>query len=232
MGDDTVITTAGEGPATSKAEAAYDWIGRQIASQRFAPGHRLVLSQLANEIGVSVAPVREALRRLQAEGLVTYERNVGAQVAMVDERAYADVMQTLGICEAAATALAAPHLSAADVARARDINNAMSALVASVDAFDPQHFTRLNQDFHEALFVTCPNRYLQSIVRTSWSRLDSLRESTFAFIPGRATSSVAEHANILALIEGGADPAEVEHAARQHRLATLESYLGHRAAHT
>ncbi|HWV76031.1 MAG TPA: GntR family transcriptional regulator, partial [Isoptericola sp.] len=65
----------------SKSQRAYAYLRERIEDGRFVPGYRLVLAQLAGELDMSVVPVREAIRRLEAEGLVTFERNVGAQVA-------------------------------------------------------------------------------------------------------------------------------------------------------
>ena len=103
--------------AQSKSQRAYHWIKERIARQEFAPGYRLVLGTIAGELDMSVVPVREAIRQLEAEGLVTFERNVGAHVSMVDDSAYRHSMQTLGILEGAATALAARRLTAEDIRR-------------------------------------------------------------------------------------------------------------------
>ena len=67
----------------SKSQLAYSFIRDRISSQDFTPGYRLVLGSLAKDLDMSVVPVREAIRRLEAEGLVTFERNVGAHVSMV-----------------------------------------------------------------------------------------------------------------------------------------------------
>lgn len=210
---------------TGKAQRAYEWIATEIRERRFAPGHRLVLTQLAEAIGVSVAPVREALRRLEAEGLITYQRNIGATVAMMNEGQYADVMDTLAVLEARAVALAVPHLDESTLARAHALNEELRVLVSSVDAFDPERFTLINRAFHETLYLACPNEYLCELVESGWSRLDALRESSFSFIPARATSSVTEHDGILAAIEADVDPSTVEQLARTHRLATLETFM-------
>jgi DNA-binding GntR family transcriptional regulator len=58
-----------------------------------------VLGTIAGELGMSVVPVREAIRQLEAEGLVMFERNVGARVSMVDDTAYRFSMQSLSILE-------------------------------------------------------------------------------------------------------------------------------------
>ncbi len=208
----------------SKSQQAYHWIKHRIASQEFTPGYRLVLGTIAGELDMSVVPVREAIRQLEAEGLVTFERNVGARVSMVDDAAYRFSMQSLGILEGAATALSARALTADDVRRARQVNELM---VETLEHFDPRAFTALNQEFHAILFAKCANPRMLELVRAEWARLGHLRDSTFSFVPGRAAESVREHENILVLIENGAPLAEIEKTARRHRSATLDAYLIH-----
>ncbi|MGP3535561.1 GntR family transcriptional regulator [Microbacterium sp. RD1] len=212
-------------PATrSKSQLAYAWIKERIAGQQFSPGYRLVLGALASELDMSVVPVREAIRQLEAEGLVTFERNVGARVSMVDDSQYRFSMQALSILEGAATALSARALTVEDVRRARDVNKRM---IETLDHFDPRAFTALNQEFHATLFERCANPRMLDLVRAEWARLGHLRESTFSFVPGRAAESVREHEHILHLIETSAPLSEIEIASRRHRSATLDAYLTH-----
>lgn len=210
--------------AQSKSQQAYHWIKERIAAQEFTPGYRLVLGTIAGDLDMSVVPVREAIRQLEAEGLVTFERNVGARVSMVDDSQYRFSMQSLSILEGAATALSARALTTEDVRRARRINELM---VETLDHFDPRAFTALNQEFHATLFEKCANPRMLDLVRAEWARLGHLRDSTFSFVPGRAAESVREHENILVLIENGAPLAEIEKTARRHRSATLDAYLIH-----
>ncbi len=211
----------------SKSQLAYDFIKARIEDSSYTPGYRLVLGAIAGKLGVSAVPVREAVRRLEAEGLVQFERNVGAQVAMVDPREYHVTMQTLSLVEGWATAASAPFMTADDIARARAIND---QLARSLQHFDPVAFTRLNLDFHAVLFEHCPNPHIRELVDRGWARLRALRESTFSFVPDRASESVAEHSHILDLIELKADAFELEFAARNHRLSTLDAFLEHEAA--
>lgn len=220
--DVQLITGAAAGPA--KSQQAYLWVKERIASQEFTPGYRLVLSTIATELDMSVVPVREAIRRLEAEGLVMFERNVGARVSMVDDSQYRFSMQALSILEGAATALAARRLTVDDIRRARGVNDLM---VETLDHFDPRAFTRLNQEFHSTLFAACSNPRLLELVHAEWARLGHLRDSTFSFVPGRAAESVREHEHILGLIESSAPLGEIETAARRHRSATLDAYLIH-----
>ncbi|MBX3067891.1 MAG: GntR family transcriptional regulator [Cryobacterium sp.] len=220
-------TQDSESPSKSKSQLAYDYLRGEINSGRYSPGYRLVLATIAADLDVSVVPVREAIRRLEAEGLVEFERNVGARVTMVNPREYEITMQTLSLVEGWATCASAPLLSKTDIARAREVNLELSE---TLDHFDPLAFTSLNREFHTILFEPCPNPHIRELVDRGWARLGVLRESIFSFVPGRAKQSVAEHEKILHLIETDADPLEIELAARNHRLATLDAFLEHETA--
>ncbi|MBC9926589.1 MULTISPECIES: GntR family transcriptional regulator [unclassified Leucobacter] len=208
----------------SKVDAAHDYIQQRISDGRFVPGYRLVLGQIADELDMSVVPVREAIRQLEAEGLVTFERNVGAQVALLKETEYLHTMQTLALVEGAATALAAPDISADQIKRAREINQTMRE---TLEAFDPQRFTALNLEFHSVLFESCPNPHILDLVHRGWNRMKMLRNSSFSFVPGRAGDSVEEHERLLRLIESRTPVDEIETAARAHRTATLDAVLAY-----
>lgn len=223
----TELSTAIEShvPVESKAQRAYSWLAGKIADGSYPPGYRLVLAPLAAELEISVAPVREAVRMLEAEGLVTFERNVGAQVAMADPSAYVEVMLTLGVLEGVATGLAVPLITTDDLDRARELN---AALIRTLEDFDPTEFTRLNLEFHQVLFDRCPNGHLLDLIRRTRARLAGLRESTFSFVPGRARQSVVEHEKLITQIESGAGAGKVETACRRHREATLQAFLDHR----
>lgn len=207
---------------SSKSELAYQAVHSRISNGTYGAGYRLILGRIAADLGVSVVPVREAIRRLEAEGLVTFERNVGATVAGIDPTEYLHTMQTLSIIEGAATALAAPSITAVDLADARSINERMRRCL---EDFDPVEFTRLNFEFHSVLYSRCPNPHILDLVHRGWNRLRALRASTFSYVPGRAHESVREHEQLLQLIGDRADFDAVEHAARNHRAATLDAYL-------
>ncbi|NDZ78157.1 GntR family transcriptional regulator [Streptomyces sp. SID10853] len=216
--------TANKANSLSKSQQAYRWIKERIAQQEFTPGYRLVLATIAGELGMSVVPVREAVRQLEAEGLVTFERNVGARVSMVDDSQYRSAMQVISVVESAATALAARELTKDDLRRARALNEIMAG---HLERFDPRAFSALNQEFHHTLYSRCANARLLEIVNAEWARLGSLRDSIFAFVPERARESVQEHDQILGLIENGAPLHEIEEAVRRHRKGTLSAFIEH-----
>ncbi|MEV8337768.1 GntR family transcriptional regulator [Leucobacter sp. NPDC077196] len=215
--------------AESKSEQAYRLIRSRIDSGQYVPGYRLVLAPIAAELKMSVVPVREAIRRLEAEQLVTFERNVGAQVALIKETEYLHTMQTLALVEGSATGLAAPDITADQIKRARAVNDRMRETLTG--AFDPQHFTALNLEFHSVLFEACPNPHILDLVHRGWNRMNVLRNSSFSFVPARATESVDEHEQLLQLIERRATPLEIELAARAHRTGTLDAVLAYTEEH-
>jgi DNA-binding GntR family transcriptional regulator len=206
----------------SKAERAYISIKESINDGTFGPGYRLVLGQIARDLEISVVPVREAIRRLEAERFVTFTQNVGAHVATTNTREYRNTMETLSLVEGWATAAAAPYISSAEIALARKINRELRECLA---AFDPQRFTQLNHEFHAVLFEPCSNDHVLDLVHRGWNRLAAIRESTFSLVPGRALKSVEEHDALVDLIEAKADFSVIELAARNHRLTTLNEFL-------
>lgn len=205
----------GRSGAVAKSEMVYRSIRARIISGEFGAGHRLVLDQLARDLEVSPVPVREALRRLEAERLVTFTRNVGAEVAAAFDP-HAEVTETLAHLEGAATSLAAPHLGDEQLDRAQEINDELGALVD--EGIDAGRFIDLNEHFHMTLWEACPNRYLVDMVRRETERIQLIRINGLVFAAHNAPVSVAEHAHILGLIRSGAPVADVEAAARAHKL--------------
>lgn len=206
-----------------KSQRVYQHLYEQILSGAFGPGYRIVLDKIARELKVSPVPVREAVRRLEAEGLVVFTPNVGAEVAGVNAADYRDAMETLALLEGAATSLAAPHLSPEQFAEATAINDEMRTL--NRGDFDPVHFTELNERFHRVLCSACPNEHLLELMSREWQRLSMIRRSSFNRIPMRPATSVAEHEALLALVAEQAPAEEIEMAAREHKMRTLTEFL-------
>lgn len=200
----------------SKVELAYQLLRSRIAERTYEPGARLVMNQLAVDLDMSPVPVREAIRRLEAEGFVEFTRHVGAKVADIDLAGYLQTMETLAVLEAGAVALALPAIGRSELKRAWKAHRAMVRMAEG--SLDPVAFSRLNEELHRSLFGCCPNARLLSLVETEWSRLSAIRRSSFAFVPGRSLESVSEHRQLLEAIEGGAPLATVEGLVKEHRM--------------
>jgi DNA-binding GntR family transcriptional regulator/DNA-binding MarR family transcriptional regulator len=217
-----VVAGPGAAGSASKADWAYETLRQWITEGVYQPGDRLVLQQIARDLQISTVPVREAIRRLEAEGFADFQRNVGARVSSVDTPLYAESMRTLAILEGAATGLAAAHLSKRDIQTAERINERMAA---GLRKLDPANFTQANKAFHELLCRPCPNAHLLALIDVEWSRLAAIRISTFAFVPERAARAVEEHRHLLERLRAGAPAAEIESLIREHRMATVHAFL-------
>jgi len=204
----------------SKQERTYSILRARILDGTYGPGQRLVIDALARDLDVSPMPVREAIRRLEAEGWVVYQRHQGAQVAPLDEAGWMEALSTLAVLEGYATALSAPHLTAADIEQARAINGKMQD---ALEALDVMAVSDHNLAFHRVLTERCPNAYLRRELATIQERLNTLRSSIFMFVPTRGRVSVDEHEQLVAMIERGAKTQKIERFARAHKLHTVEA---------
>jgi DNA-binding GntR family transcriptional regulator len=209
-------------PARVKYREAYRQIHERILRGEYRPGQRITIEALVRELGMSHTPIREALRQLEAQGVVTYQAHVGARVAEVDLRAYGETLSVLAVLEGWATALAGPRIGAHALERLRALNRHMQR---AAEAEDYRTFDRLNRRFHRSLCAACGHRYLVELLDAAWKRLDAVRRSVFPFIPRRGLQSVREHDRLLDLIQRGAPPSRLEAFARQHKLRTLQTYL-------
>jgi DNA-binding GntR family transcriptional regulator len=205
---------------TTKQQRVYETLRERILNGAYGPGFRLVIDAAAAELAVSTVPVREAIRRLEAEGLVVYRPNVGARVAPAEPRLFDDELSLLAVLEGYATAAAAPLLTDADIARLYQTTDLM---VSAMERMDPLAFGRHNREFHAVFADRCPNRPLVEMLRELERRLDAIRRTVFMHIPYRGAASVTEHRDLIALVERGAHRDRIERAGRAHKLRTLDS---------
>ena len=204
----------------NKQERTYTVLRDRIHSGAFAPRARLNIDALARELGVSAIPVREALRRLEAEGWVKFQPNVGAIVAPVDTTLWEQQMIAVAVLEGAATADAAAHLKPSDLTKLKQLAAEMEEVAAEGDLVK---FSRLNRRLHATIIARCANAYLLELLEQTNQRLDRIRDTMFTYLPDRSTAAIGEHQRLIELLEGG-DTAEIERYARWHKLQTVEAY--------
>lgn len=208
----------------TKSEQTYQILRERIMDGTFNPGQRLVIDQLGREHSISSVPWRESLRRLEAEGWVEIIPNVGAVVKTFDTGAWQRTMRLLARIEGLAVALAASRMSAEDIAHARSLDRDMET---ALQEFDLARFGLLNRQFHEFVCLKCGDEHLEDLIRTEWTRLDMVRRTNYFYAPGRPLASIAEHEELLDLIEQGADLDLIETSMRTHQLRTLEAVAKH-----
>jgi DNA-binding GntR family transcriptional regulator len=208
----------------NKQERTYTILRDRIHSGAHPPKARLNIDALARELGVSAIPVREALRRLEAEGWVRFRPNVGAIVAPVDATTWEQEMVAVAVLEGAATGDACKHQRPSDVSRVRKMAAEMEQVAESGDLLK---FSRLNRRLHAAIVARCANAYLLELLEQTYLRLDRIRSTMFPYVPQRAKAAHGEHARLIELLEIG-DPEAVEQYARWHKLQTVEAYRANR----
>ncbi len=204
----------------SRADRAYEVLKARIVDGAYVPGYRIVIDQLRRESDISAIPWREALRRLEAEGWVEIVPHTGARVKTFDTGTWERTVRLLARLEGLATALSVGRISPAELQEARGINDAMGEALRD---FDPHRFGVLDRRFHERVCGHTEDARLDELLRAEWTRLELVRRGAFWHASGRAQRSLAEHAVLLDLLEGGADPDLVETAARSHKLNTLDA---------
>lgn len=197
---------------------AYEGLRAAIRSGRLPAGARLREIELATTLGVSRTPVREAIRRLEAEGLVDHAPRKGAVVRALDRSEVLEIYEMRALLEGAAARMAAERASPAQLEEMRELND----LMAGADDEGAQA-AAANRRFHAALFDAAQNSYLVRAIEAVSTTLILLGPTTLAD-PGRAARAHAEHLVVLAAIkEKDADAAEA--AARAHIVSAQRARL-------
>jgi DNA-binding GntR family transcriptional regulator len=192
-------------------DAAYEGLRRRITRGEYLPSQRLVEAQVADDLKVGRYAVRQALARLQAEGLVTLEPNRGATVAAVSLQDAIDTLEAREYLEGAAAALAAERITPAALDALSDRLGELRTALAS-QAFD--RYSETNRRFHAIIYDASGNRSLPQLIDVLKARVARLHLRT-VLIPGRSERSLAEHEAIHAAIAAH-DAAAAEAAARAH----------------
>src|SRR5581483_2959469 len=204
-------------------EQVLDLLRREIVELRLRPGQRLVERELIARIGVSRTTIREALRQLAAEGLVTTIPQKGAIVAVPSAKEAAEVYEVRALLEGAAAKEFALYASEAQVLA---LEQALQAVADTESSVEDGAFLAAKNRFYEILFEGAGNSTIKSILEGLQARVAVLRATTVA-VPGRAHVSVEEIRAIVEAIERR-DPEAAEAAAAYHvrqAAATLFSQL-------
>lgn len=175
-------------------ERVHDHLKQEILANRYAPGSELLEVPLSRELGVSRGPIREALHRLEAEGLVEITPRRGAVVISLTKRDFLEAYQVREALEALAVRLAVPRLTEEDLAIAEGFIETMSTHAASGDM---EAFFETNAAFHSAFVEASGNRKLMEFHSRLMAQMGPYRGPS-ARLRGNVEQSIAEHRQILA----------------------------------
>lgn len=204
---DTALRRRGE-----VGRSVAEHVGEAIRSGRFVPGQRLIEAELTAELGVSRGPVREALRRLSAEGLIELVPHRGALVRRLSRKEALDLFQIRTELEALATRLAAARMGEACVRKA------FETTIAPIWDDTPRHSTSAyieeNRLFHTAIMQASGNCQLVNL--NEQKQLSLILSQISSQLTSQAVAtSICEHRSVAKAILAG-DGRKAEAAIRLH----------------
>jgi DNA-binding GntR family transcriptional regulator len=174
-------------------EVVFDAVREAIIDGVLRPGERLMESQLAEQLGVSRTPVREAIRKLELEGFVVMIPRKGAYVAGISLKDIADVFEVRAALEALATVLAAERITEEELEELERI------LVRKAEIIEQQEielFIESDKKFHEILYRASRNQRLIQILTNLQDEVHRFRSVSLAS-PGRMRVALEEHRKVV-----------------------------------
>lgn len=204
----------------TKGQVIYEYIRDAISDGTYRPGEHLVLRQIAAQLGVSEIPVRDAINRLAAEGLVESRPHAGAVVTQLQRKDLEKLLDVRIVIDALAARFAAEHITEEELEQLRDLVTQMDACVQSGDTTTYGH---LNRDFNRIVSGACDNPYLIEMINRLQLQTDRSRV-LFTLVPSRLKKSNQEHRKIIELLEQKNGPA-VEALVRRHRAAGVKDFF-------
>jgi DNA-binding GntR family transcriptional regulator len=178
-------------------ELVLDAIRQAIINGNLKPGERLMEIQLAEELGVSRTPIREALRKLELEGFIVMIPRKGAYVADISFKDIADVYEIRAALEGLAAALAAERITD------EELEKMERYLVGKADAIannDIKRLVEVDTKFHDLIYEASRNVRLTNIINNLREQIQRCRVTSLS-VPGRMQESLQEHRAIVEAIQ-------------------------------
>ncbi|MBI4675246.1 MAG: GntR family transcriptional regulator [Chloroflexi bacterium] len=205
-----------DGP-TSLKDHAYRRIKEAILTLQLKPGAALVEAELAERLGISKTPVRDALLELRREGLVTKIPYSGTFVSEITEQDIREIIQIRAVLEGLAAKLATPMFADAEL---EHLDQLIAEELVAIDHGNIELAAKLNAQFHEIILSKVENERLVALIENFEDQLQRFRTLS-SQLKGRLGKSAEEHRVVLmALRERDAEQAE--RAFRAHLLSVLD----------
>lgn len=199
----------------------YQALKRAILERQLVGGERLVQDEMANTFGTSRIPVRDALKKLEVDGLVTVDERGGYFVSVFGREDLEEIYAVRALLEPYAAVQATSRLSAEDL---EELEELLQAMERAMQKQDLEQYTQLNQTFHFTLYEASRARRLVRFIKSLWSGLTPLTPIT---IPTQCQRSFQEHQALLKGLQER-DVKTVEEVMRAHvqnACASLLAYL-------
>jgi len=214
-----MIMTEPEG-YRSKMQIAYDSLKERILTAKLRPGEAVSIGAVAQELGMSYIPVREAVKRLEGDGLLVTRPHRSPAVTEFKLEDLEEVLLTRGYLEAKAAELAMPRITPAKIAT---LGRLITESLRELERGNLGRVSLLDKEFHQQVYAECGNRFLQGLIQDLWGKSDRML-GVFTLVPMRAKESCDEHWQILDALKRRDRRRVVELVIRQKK-RTLESLL-------
>lgn len=201
----------------SNSDKAYSKLYDAIRSGQLAPGARIRETEIAERVGLSRTPVRDAIKRLEAEGIIEHRPHIGAVVKSLSHQEVVELYEMRTVLERTAAAMAAKHASKAEILELRELNTAMASA-----SDNPLEASRINELFHNCIVNAARNRFLLTSFQALSNALMVLGPTTLEGA-ARVKSVCDKHEAIIKALEAG-DEAQASEAAATH----IETSLAYR----
>lgn len=214
----------GERNGKRLGDLAYETISALLLDSHYPPGTRLSEADLANQLGMSKTPVREALRRMASEGLVTPIPHVGY---LIPQLSYRDVRESLEVreaVEAQVARLACERMNPAEIVSIQAAFAEAEVAMTGDRPADLERMRAMNQLLHSSLLRAADNARLEQILEGVRNQVERAIRELLHDDFGRYQQSFAEHRAVLAALESR-DPAAAEAAMRAHVSSVSEHIL-------
>ncbi|MEV4396777.1 GntR family transcriptional regulator [Nonomuraea sp. NPDC049607] len=200
------MTASEPTPPMSKADYVYSVLLDEIRGGRIPGGTALRAGAVARRLGVSVTPVREALRRLEKDRLISYEAHHGATVIDLGDDALAEYYGLRAVVEGLGARLAAARITADDLVRLRDLHREM---VTDAEQGRYDRLAERSSRFHLSIVDIGGPAFLGAHARSVRNGVPVPAEASLWLDPARAGRQLRAHEELLAALEAGdADAAE------------------------
>lgn len=196
---------------SSGSSGVFERLRRMIIEGEYAPDERLIEEQLAERLGVSRTPIRQALTMLEAEGLVEIAPNKGAMVCSFSVEDVGDIYDLRAVLEGYAARRAALRIAGEELGRLSELAEEMEGLAGRFSEHEEEirRLVALNQEFHGTIVVASRNRRLGRLLRGT-VQIPLMFKAFFWYGPHERTISNHYHRQILNALEAGdADRAEI-----------------------
>lgn len=207
----------------TKTEIVYEKLKEDIISGILRQGEKIIAREISKELGVSDIPVREALKKLETEGLVENIPYVGSRVSQINLKKAAEIFAVRLELEAFATRLAAENAKAEEIDELQKIVDEIDEINHDVQNTDLKKISRLNKAFHRRLYELSGNEVLCEHIFSLMDR-SQYSQSIFAYLPNRQEYSNEEHQSIVDALRKG-NVTEAEEAFRKHKKYAFAEFL-------